>query len=140
MFGGKNMPLPFPRHPGWNEFQGKHVCVQVEHAFTQLERLSPQKPPLQNAKHWSGRASRGLVLGRQETQQGCSVLRWFLEAPSVPWAGILAGAALMAPQCDIPLGPFPSSSVRWFSGDSMTQGTKQTTVRAGSGPTLSGGW
>lgn len=90
MFGGKNMPLPFPRHPGWNEFQGKHVCVQVEHAFTQLERLSPQKPPLQNAKHWSGRASRGLVLGRQETQQGCSVLRWFLEAPSVPWAGILA--------------------------------------------------
>lgn len=86
-----------------------------------------------------GFSGSGFSEGRRGSR-AAPVLLWFLESPSVPWAGILARSALMAPQCDTPLGPSPSSSVRWFSGDRMTQGTKQTTFRAGSGPTLSRGW
>lgn len=47
MSGGENMRLPFSKYPGWGEAQGKHVCIQVGHAFTHLERLSPKMPPLQ---------------------------------------------------------------------------------------------
>lgn len=41
MFGGENMPLPFPKHPGWSEFQGKHACPGGTCLYTTGTPVSP---------------------------------------------------------------------------------------------------